>query len=201
MNRAMLIFTFLLATVHPGLWPARKPPAGDARLEAAIDKLLRSMTLEEKVGQIIQPSIINITPDEVRAFHIGSVLNGGGGWPGDVRKAKPQDWLALADAFYTASMDTANGRRAIPVMWGSDAVHGHNNIIGATIFPHNIALGATRDAELIRQIGEVTAVEMAVTGLDWDFSPCVAVVRDGRWGRSYESYSEDPVIVRMCAKS
>ena len=190
--------SIFLATVHPQIWPAGKQHPRDPHIEHAIEKLVRSMTLEEKVGQVIQPSIVNVTPDEVRDYHIGSVLNGGG-WRGDVRTAKPEEWLALADAFYTASMDTSNGRRAIPVMWGADAVHGHNNIVGATIFPHNVGLGATRDAQLIRRIGEVTATEMAVTGIDWDFSPVVAVVRDDRWGRTYESFSEDPSIVRMCA--
>lgn len=193
-----LLLALLLATVHPQLWPARKAPPPDPKIERAIDELLASMTLEEKVGQVIQPSIVNITPQDVRDYHLGSVLNGGGGWPGDVRKAKPQDWLALADKFYEASMETPH---RIPVMWGADAVHGHNNIVGATIFPHNVGLGATRDADLIRQIGEVTATEMATTGLDWDFSPTVAVVQDVRWGRSYESYSSDPSIVRMCAKA
>jgi len=135
------IVAFLFATVHPELWPARKPPARDARIEAAVEKLLRAMTLEEKVGQVIQPSIVNITPDEVRDYHIGSVLNGGGGWRGDVRKATPREWLALADAFYAASMDASNGRRAIPVMWGADAVIGHDNIVGDTHVSHNIGLG------------------------------------------------------------
>ena len=193
-----LVLSLFLATVHPEIWPAGKPPHRDAKIEQAIDELLQTMTVEEKVGQVIQPSITSITPQEVRDYHIGSVLNGGGGWPGDVRKAKPQDWLTKADSFYEASMQ---GTHPIPVMWGADAVHGHNNIIGATIFPHNVGLGATRDAQLIRRIGEVTAVEMAVTGLDWDFSPTVAVARDVRWGRSYESYSADPAIVRMCAKN
>ena len=193
-----LLLSLLLATVHPQIWPAGKAPQRDPRIEAAIDELLRTMTPEEKVGQVIQPSITAITPQEVRDYHIGSVLNGGGGWPGDVRKAKPQDWLAMADAFYEASM---HGPHPIPVMWGSDAVHGHNNIVGATIFPHNIGLGATRDGPLIRRIGEVTATEMAVTGIDWNFSPTVAVVQDVRWGRSYESYSQDPAIVRMCARN
>jgi beta-glucosidase len=193
-----LLLSLLLATVHPQIWPAGKQPARDAKIEKAIDDLLRTMTLEEKVGQVIQPSITAITPQEVRDYHIGSILNGGGGWPGDVRKAKPQDWLAMADSFYEASM---SGSHPIPVMWGADAVHGHNNIIGATIFPHNIGLGATGDGQLIRRIGEVTATEMAVTGIDWDFSPTVAVVQDVRWGRSYESYSQDPAIVRMAAKN
>jgi beta-glucosidase len=107
--------------------------------------------------------------------------------------------LALADAFWEASMDTSKGGVAIPVIWGTDAVHGHTNVHGATVFPQNIGLGATRNPQLIHEIGRVTAIEMAVSGLDWDFSPTVAVVRDDRWGRSYESWSENPEIARAYA--
>ena len=188
------------ARVHPGIWPV-VPSAvpRDAGIEGAIDDLLRRMSLEEKVGQVIQPSIQNVTPADIRAYHIGSVLNGGGGWVSDVRKAKPQDWLALADSLFEASMDTSDGRQAIPLIWGSDAVHGHNNIVGATLFPHNVGLGATNNPDLIRRIGEVTASEMSATGIDWNFSPTVAVARDDRWGRAYESWSEDPALVRSFA--
>jgi beta-glucosidase len=187
--------------IHPELWPpAAAPLASDPVMERAIDELLGRMTLEEKVGQVIQPSITTITPEDVRAYKFGSVLNGGGGWPGDIRKATAADWLALADAFHEASMDTSGGRQAIPVIWGSDAVHGHSNVIGATLFPHNVGLGAMRNPELIRRIGEVTAAEMSVTGIDWNFSPTVAVALDDRWGRAYESYSEDPELVRVYAE-
>lgn len=187
--------------IHPELWPpAATPVALDPVMERAIDDLLQRMTLEEKVGQVIQPSITTITPEDVRTYKFGSVLNGGGGWPGDIRKARPADWLALADAFFEASMDTSGGRQAIPVIWGSDAVHGHSNVIGATLFPHNVGLGAMRNPELIRRIGEVTAAEMSVTGIDWNFSPTVAVALDDRWGRAYESYSEDPELVRVYAE-
>ena len=187
------------AIAHPEMWPAvHSAVPRDARLEKAVDDLLRRMTVEEKVGQILQPSIPEITPAEVKAYHIGSVLNGGGGWPGPggARKASPKDWLALSDAYHAASLDSGS---RIPVMWGSDAVHGHTNIVGATVFPHNIGLGATRNYDLIERIGEITAQEMAVTGIKWNFSPVVAVARDDRWGRTYESYSEDPAIVRVAA--
>jgi beta-glucosidase len=194
-----LIAAVLLSTsvsVHPQIWPALKPRPRDAKIEKAIDALMRKMTLEEKVAQVIQPAISNVTPEDVRTYHFGSILNGGGGWPGDVHKVTAKDWLAKADAFYEASMDTSSGKQPIPIIWGADAVHGHNNVVGATLFPHNIGLGATHDAELVKRIGEITADEMAVTGLDWDFFPNVAVVRDDRWGRTYESYSEDPALVR-----
>ncbi|HEX7419212.1 MAG TPA: glycoside hydrolase family 3 N-terminal domain-containing protein [Thermoanaerobaculia bacterium] len=187
--------------IHPEIWPALKPPPRDAKIEKAIDELMRKMTLEEKVAQVIQPAISNVTPEDVRQYHFGSILNGGGGWPGDVHKVTAKDWLAKADAFYDASMDTSTGKQAIPVIWGADAVHGHNNVVGATLFPHNIGLGATRDAALVKRIGEITADEMAVTGLDWDFFPNVSVVRDDRWGRTYESYSEDPSVVRKLGAS
>src|SRR5690606_22166682 len=119
--------------------------------------------------------------------------------PNGNRFAKAADWIAMADGFYHASMDDSDGRVAVPIIWGTDAVHGVGNLVGATLFPHNIALGAANNPELIKRIGEITAREIAVTGLDWDFSPTVAVVRDDRWGRTYESYSEDPEVVRAYA--
>jgi beta-glucosidase len=183
--------------VNPAIWPSmRSAIAPNPALEQAIGELMARMTVEEMVGQVLQPSIQFITPADVKTYHIGSVLNGGGGWPGDIRRATPLDWLALADAFYEASMDTSDGKQAIPILWGADAVHGHSNVVGATIFPHNVGLGAMRNPDLIRKIGQATAEEMEVTGIDWNFSPTVAVARDDRWGRSYESWSEDPVLVR-----
>ncbi|GMG87953.1 exo 1,3/1,4-beta-D-glucan glucohydrolase [Biformimicrobium ophioploci] len=183
------------------VWPELQPAlAVDAALEARIDDLLSRMTLEEKVGQMIQAEIKYVTPEDVKNYHLGSVLNGGGTYPNNDKFATPQDWLALSEAFFAASMDTADGGTAIPIIWGSDAVHGHNNIVGATLYPHNIGLGAARDPELIRRIGEATAREVAVTGVDWTFAPTVAVVRDDRWGRTYESYSEDPEIVKAYAE-
>ncbi len=157
------------------------------------------MTLEQKVAQMVQADIRSVTPQDVRTFRLGSVLNGGGAWPGNDKRATIADWVALADAFYDASMDTSAGAPAIPIIWGVDAVHGHNNVIGATLFPHNIALGAARDPDLVERIGEITAREVAVTGLDWTFAPTVTVPRDDRWGRAYEGYSEDPEIVRSYA--
>lgn len=187
-------------SVDPSLWPVvASPLSADPELERAVGKLLAGMSLEEKVGQVIQAEIRSVTPDDVRRYHLGSVLNGGGAWPGNDRSAKPADWLALADAFWDASTDTSDGGHAIPVLWGTDAVHGHGNVIGATLFPHNVGLGAARDPELMRRIGEVTAREVSVTGLDWTFGPTVAVARDDRWGRAYESWSEDPELIRAYA--
>ncbi len=105
------------------------------------------------------------------------------------------DWLKLADEFYAASIDTSDGGVGIPVVWGTDAVHGHSNIIGATLFPHNIGLGAMRDLALIERIGAATATEIRVTGQEWTFAPTVTVPQDYRWGRAYEGYSSNPDLV------
>jgi len=188
--------------VRAEVWPELTPPLPpDPELEARVDALIERMTVREKVGQVIQAEIRSVTPRDVRRYDLGSVLNGGGSFPGENKHASPQDWLALADAFHEASTDTSDGGVGIPVMWGVDAVHGHNNVIGATIFPHNIGLGAARNPDLIRRIGEVTAREVLATGLDWNFGPTVAVARDDRWGRTYESYSEDPEIVALYARA
>lgn len=186
-----------VADAPASLWPkldfaVKKDPA----VEAKITELLGKMTTEQKVGQLIQPELRHVTPADVIEYNLGSILNGGGSYPGENKHAKVEDWLALADGFYNASMNAENGRVAIPIIWGTDAVHGHNNIIGATLFPHNIGLGATRNPELIQQIGAATGAEIAVTGIDWSFAPTLAVVRDDRWGRTYESYSEDPAVVK-----
>ncbi|HYL03210.1 MAG TPA: glycoside hydrolase family 3 protein [Steroidobacteraceae bacterium] len=185
--------------VHPDLWPRPAPalPA-DPDLEARIDALLERMTPAQKVGQLIQADIANLTPDDLRHYPLGSVLNGGNSAPHDNKLAAPGEWLALADRFYEAAVG-AGSSGVVPILWGTDAVHGDNNIPGATIFPHNIGLGAARDPALIRRIGEITALEVRVTGLDWAFSPTVAVTRDERWGRTYESYSSDPALVSACA--
>lgn len=188
----------LLCVAGAALWSAASADQ-DPQIEAKVAALLARMTLEQKVGQMVQAEIRSVTPDDVRKYRLGSVLNGGGAWPGQNRHASVADWVALADRFYDASMDAGDGALAIPIMWGTDAMHGHNNVIGATLFPHNIGLGAAHDPDLIERIGAATAREVAATGLDWAFAPVVAVVRDDRWGRTYESYSEDPEIVRTYA--
>ena len=190
------------SVVHPEKWPQPPQPrlANDA-IEARVDELLKTLSIEEKVGQIIQADVASVTADDVRKYRLGSVLNGGNSGPNGNDLAPAKQWLEAADAYYEASMDTSGGKHAIPVFWGVDAVHGHNNIIGATLFPHNIALGATRNPDLIRQIGEITARELRVTGQEWTFAPTIAVVQDIHWGRSYESYSENPIIFREYAVS
>lgn len=185
----------------PQIWPRiTSPYAGDAGVEQKVEGLLSRMTLAEKVGQITMAEIQSISPDDVKRFHIGGLLNGGGSYPNLDRKATIAQWLVMANAFHDASVATSGGRAGIPVIWGTDAVHGHNNVIGATIFPHNIGLGAMRDAALMRDIGVATAREVALTGISWAFAPTVAVARDDRWGRTYESYSEDPKLVAEYAK-
>jgi beta-glucosidase len=183
------------STANPAIWPAVKAmPQRDARVEKRIDALIQAMSIEDKVGQLIQVDIGSITPAEVRTTKIGSVLNGGNSGPYGDEYASPAKWLKLADEFYDASMARTDKGPKIPIIWGTDSVHGNNNIVGATLFPHNIGLGAARDPDLIREIGRVTALETAAAGLDWTFAPTLAVVQDDRWGRTYESYGEEPQI-------
>ncbi|MFU7528992.1 glycoside hydrolase family 3 N-terminal domain-containing protein [Qipengyuania sp. ASV99] len=164
--------------------------------EAQIADLLSRMSVERKVAQLIMPDIGSITPQDVAQYRFGTVLNGGNSGPNGDDFAPAEQWLALADAYWDASVQPLPGDEpAIPVLWGTDAVHGHANVIGATVFPHNIALGAAGDPDLIRLIGAATATEIEVTGIEWTFAPTVAVARDDRWGRTYESYSENPELV------
>ncbi|MDH3925304.1 MAG: hypothetical protein OET41_11930 [Xanthomonadales bacterium] len=138
----------------------------EPEMEQRISELLERMTLEEKVGQVMQADIDSVTPQQVRDFNLGSVLNGGNSAPDKDVRNTPESWLALADEFWEASTDTSDGGVGIPVIWGTDAVHGSSNIVGATLFPHNIGLGAANDPDLIYEIGRVTALEMLATGLD-----------------------------------
>ena len=181
---------------HPEIWPAYEYPVElDDASESRVQSILSRMTLEEKIGQLVQADICCVTVDEVREYNLGSVLNGGNSGPYGNDLAPAEDWLRLADEFWRASTDTSDGGVGVPAIWGTDAVHGHSNIIGATIFPHNVGLGAMRDAELIERIGEATAREIRVTGQEWTFAPTVTVPQDWRWGRAYEGYSSDPEIV------
>ena len=183
-----------LATGKPS--PAAPSKNSNTKLGDKVRSLVSRMSAERKVAQLVMPDISTITPDQVRKYRFGTILNGGNSGPGGNDLAPAKDWLALADAMWAASMaPLPNGEPVIPVLWGTDAVHGHNNIPGATIFPHNVGLGATRDANLLERIGAATAAEIAVTGIDWTFAPTLAVATDTRWGRSYESYGDDPALV------
>ena len=182
----------------PSRWPVRPSPFDRAKpaeraIAEAVAKRLAQMSMERKVGQMIQAEIANVTPDDAGRFGLGAILNGGGSFPGGNKHASVDDWLALADAHYDASV--AGADQPIPLLWGTDAVHGHSNVYGATVFPHNIGLGATRDADLVAAIARATAREVSATGVDWTFAPTLAVVRDDRWGRSYEGYAEHPDVV------
>jgi beta-glucosidase len=187
------------AVATPSSWPVAASPTAlsDARAEAMIDALLARMTLEEKVGQIIQADIASITPADLATYPIGSILAGGNSSPGGNERAPLAEWVELSRAFREAA--AARPGAAVPLMFGIDAVHGHNNIVGATLFPHNIGLGAARDPDLIRRIGEATALEVVASGADWTFGPTLAVPRNDRWGRAYEGYGEEPEIVRAYA--
>jgi beta-glucosidase len=158
-----------------------------------IEALLTSMTLDEKIGQMTQAERGSATPNEVRDFFLGSILSGGGSAPSS---NTPSGWADMHDAYQNAALST---RLGIPVLYGIDAVHGHSNVFGATIFPHNIGLGAARDPVLVEEIGRITAKEVASTGLEWTFAPCVAVVRDERWGRTYEGFGEHPELQTLLA--
>lgn len=182
--------------VNVEIWPQTQGPIDvDPVLEQRIDDLLAKMSLRQKVGQIIQGDIGSITPEDIKKYPLGSILNGGNSAPGGDVRAPAQQWLALADEFYEASKQCdLEGGPFIPMIWGTDAVHGHNNIVGATFFPHNIGLGCARSPKLLGKIGAITALETRVTGLEWTFAPTVAIVRDDRWGRTYEGYSEAPEV-------
>lgn len=162
-------------------------------VERRVRDLLGQMTLAEKVGQMTQAERVAATDDPtlVARLGLGSVLSGGGSAP---TPNTPEAWADTVDAFQRQALST---RLGIPLIYGVDAVHGHGNLYGATIFPHNVGLGATRSPRLVEQVNAITAEEVRATGIPWDFSPCVCVTRDARWGRSYESFGEDPALVSI----
>ncbi len=158
--------------------------------DAQVKALLAKMTLAEKIGQMTQPDQLFIKDRaDIEKYFFGSVLSGG---DSDPKTNTVEDWGAMYEDIQAHSLKT---RLKIPLLYGVDAVHGHSNVIGAVIFPHHVGLGATRDAKLVEQIGRLTALEVRATGINWAFSPCVAVPRDERWGRAYEGYGEDPALV------
>ena len=183
-----------VATLTLGVAPAASPAwltAHDAEVRAVVAR----MTLDEKVGQMTQPDLGAIKDlADITRLHLGSVLSGGSSDP-----AAGNTLAAWADLHVRCQALAAETRLGIPLLYGIDAVHGHNNVLGAVIFPHNIGLGATRDPALIREISEVTAAEIRATGIAWAFAPCLAVPQDIRWGRTYEGYSSDPAVVASFA--
>ena len=167
----------------------------DAPIEDMVENLLSLMTLEEKIGQMAQIDRMYAEGGVVSEYNIGSVLSGGGSVPYD---NTPEGWANMYDGFQQDALST---RLGIPIIYGVDAIHGHNNLPGATIFPHNIGLGATRDPDLVRLTSQITAIEVAATGLDWTFGPCITVPQDERWGRTYEGFSEDPGLTAELGKA
>jgi beta-glucosidase len=191
-------FLLLLGACSNAASPTQRPaPTAPAAPVESIDQrvadLLAQMTLAEKIGQMTQVEKDSIAPADVTRYFIGSVLSGGGGSPAN---NTPADWLAMVSSYQQAALET---RLGIPLLYGVDAVHGHAAVVGATVFPHNIGLGAADDPELMRRIGQVTAAELAATGIRWNFAPVVAVPQDVRWGRTYESFGEDPALVSRLA--
>jgi beta-glucosidase len=189
---------------HPNLWPrASSRGLVDARTEAFVSRLLAHMSPEEKVGQMVQADVSSIRPEDLRQVPLGSILAGGNSPPlalgSDATGATASAWVATAQAFGRVALESRPGHTPIPLMFGVDAVHGNSHVVGATVFPHNVGLGAARDPQLARRIGEATAQETAATGFDWAFGPTLAVPQDERWGRHYEGYSEDPALVRRYA--
>lgn len=182
------------AIAHPLAWPAASSPAAmtDAQTEAAIGALLARMTIEQKVGQMIQADISSIAPADLAKYPLGSILAGGNSGPFGDERANPASWHRMVGEYRAASLQAGAG---IPILFGVDAVHGHSNLPGATIFPHNVGLGAAHDPGLVRRIGAATAEEIAGSGIEWTFAPTLAVPQDVRWGRTYEGYSSNPALV------
>ena len=159
-------------------------------IDGEVSKLVSSMTLEEKIGQMTQVDYRYLADKaDIGKYFLGSILSGGGSTP---PTNQPSSWVDLYNSFQGEALKT---RLKIPLIYGIDAVHGHNNVLGATMFPHNIGLGCANDKALVQEIAAATAAEVKATGLDWTFAPCVAVAQDERWGRTYESFSEDSEIV------
>ena len=186
------------ARANPAAWPQAHSPAAitDPAMEKAIDALLARMTIEQKVGQVVQGDISSVTPADLARYPLGSILAGGNSGPYGDERADAATWARMVNDYRAASMKAGVG---VPILFGVDAVHGHSNVPGATIFPHNIGLGATHDPDLIHRIGQATAAEIAGSGIEWTFAPTLAVPQDLRWGRSYEGYAADPALVKSYA--
>jgi beta-glucosidase len=163
--------------------------------EERVELLLRQMTLPEKIAQMVQAERRTITPEEMAEYGVGSILSAGGSAPSP---NEPAAWAEMIDGYQRAALQT---RLKIPMLYAIDAVHGNNNVYGATLFPHNIGLGATRDADLVGRIGAATALELRATGIPWNFAPCLCVPQDERWGRTYEGYGETPELVAELGKA
>ncbi|WP_310475274.1 glycoside hydrolase family 3 N-terminal domain-containing protein [Sandarakinorhabdus sp.] len=208
MNKARWLMSLIVLAVaapqagqaDPQAWPATRSPAAltDPATEARITTLMQRMTLRQKIGQLIQADLTAIKPADLKRYPLGSILAGGNGGPYGNERADAATWVKLVGEFRAVSRRSGAG---IPILFGVDAVHGHSNLPGATIFPHNIGLGAAHDPELLQRIGAVTAAELSGSGIDWTFAPTLAVPQDLRWGRSYEGYSSQPSLIAAYARS
>jgi beta-glucosidase len=179
------------AVVLAGVFLVAAPPASLSSFDPQAKALLASMTLDEKIGQMTQAEQNELKdPADVEAFFLGSLFSGGDSDPKEGNSLEA--WTNMYDRLQAR---TRNSRLKIPILFGIDAVHGHNNVLGAVIFPHNIGLGCTRDAALVEKIARATAEEVRATGIQWAFAPCVTVPQDVRWGRTYEGFSQDPAVV------
>jgi beta-glucosidase len=188
------------ALANPNIWPSAASPSAisDAKTEKEISALVAKMTIEQKIGQLIQADISAVKPQDLAEYPLGSILAGGNSGPYGDERASAAKWAQLVDEFRDASRKSGAG---IPILFGVDAVHGHSNLPEATIFPHNIGLGAARDAGLIERIGAATAAEISGSGIEWTFAPTLAVPQDLRWGRTYEGYSSDPALIASYARA
>jgi beta-glucosidase len=185
---------------HAALWPrAHSRGLVDPVTEDFVSALMSRMSLEEKVGQVIQADIRSVTPEDLRRYPLGAVLAGGDSHPLDSTDRAAAAWLATTRAMRAVSIEARAGHTPIPILFAIDAIHGNSAVAGATIFPHNVGLGAAHDPALVGRIGAATAQEMTAVGIDWTFAPALPVAQDLRWGRSYESYSQDPALVRSDA--
>jgi beta-glucosidase len=188
------------ANANPSTWPASASPSAisDAKTETDINALLSRTTVQQKVGQLVQADISAIKPEDLVRYPLGSILAGRNSGPYGDERADAAKWRKLVGEFRAVSRNSGAG---IPILFGVDAVHGHSNLPGATIFPHNVGLGAANDPEMIKRIGVATAAEIAGSGIEWTFAPTLAVPQYLRWGRAYEGYSSDPALAARYAKA
>ena len=194
MKKFIIFLSFLLINISCDNIDSNN--LSEAEISKKVSELIDSMTLDEKVGQMTQIDQRFLdTITDLSTYSIGSLLSGGGSHP---KVNEPQAWL---DMYNKYQEETLKNRLGIPLIYGIDAVHGHNNVYGATIFPQNIGLGATNNPELVYKISEATSLEVAATGIDWTFSPCLSSPEDYRWGRTYEGFSSDPVLVEKLGKA
>jgi beta-glucosidase len=193
MKSYLFLFAVCVLLVGIQMSCSSSKPKRLSQYDPQVARLLGQMTLEEKIGQMVQPEQGPVLDNagDMQNYFIGSVLSGG-----DSDPKEGNGLLAWTDLYDRVQSEAMKTRLAIPILYGIDAVHGHSNVLDAVIFPHNIALGCTRDADLVERINRITAKEMRATGIQWTFSPCVAVPQDIRWGRTYEGFSEDPALVR-----